>query len=230
MAIFDLALFDILVFDIGPAAAIPPYDWAPALDLDTSTVIAQAMRFMQLAPITRYGVDAEQRPALSDAFDQAMDDCLAASDWTFASVLAVLSPQFAAPLDAAVLPLAYSLPGDCMNIREVHPQNATWRIDGRTLLTDQAAPLVIRYTARVTREDWLPATFRTAVALMIASRLGTRFSNGAIDPVELTELAASTLKQAMREDGIQSASARILPTSDLGYGAGSEDWSLEAVA
>lgn len=234
MPVFDPTLFDLILFDTGAIPIEAPIDWAPPPDLNTSTIIAQAMRFMQLAPITRYSADAEQRPALIDAYDQAMDDCLAAADWTFASVLAVLSAQTAAPLDVAVLPVAYSLPGDCMAVRQVHPCDAVWRIDGMTLLADQDPPLVIRYTARVTREDALPATFRTAVALMIASRLGTRFSNGAVDTAELGELAVRTLKQAMREDAIQSAAARLFPGpgpgSDLGYGTGDGDWSLEAVA
>lgn len=232
MAVFDPTLFDLILFDTGAIPIEAPIDWAPPPDIATSTIIAQAMRFMQLAPITRYAANAEQRPALVDAYEQAMDDCLAGADWTFASVLAVLSAQALAPLDADVLPVAYSLPGDCMAVRTVHPCTAVWRIDGQILLTDQTPPLVIRYTARVTREDVLPATFRTAVALMIASRLGTRFSNGAVDTAELYALAARTLKQAMREDSIQSAAARALPgpTPDLGYGTGEGDWALGAVA
>ena len=208
----------------------PPYDWAPAVDLPASTIIGQALRFMQLAPVARHDPTSELLPALRDAFGDAIDECLAAYDWSFASVLVSLPQAFPALTAESELPTMCMLPGDLVQLREVRPVGTRWRLDGSTLRTSAEAPVTIRYTARITREEALPAAFQTAVALQIALLLGARWAGGAIQPEDLAMLATKTLKQAMRDDTRHASPVRAMPLPDLGYGTADGDWASEAVA
>jgi hypothetical protein len=214
--------------------AAPPFDWQPPLEPDSSAIIGQALRFMRMPPLRRFAPEAELRSAVADAFGTSIDDCLAAADWSFASTLAILSPASPDVVADAALPVIAMLPGDLIRLRQVWPAGARWRIDGSALRADTPAPITIRYTARVTREEVLPASFKTAVALSIAVRLGARWAGGTIDPKGLADMAVLTLKLAMREDSRQAAATRALPAGGLGYGldtgqAGDAgDWALEA--
>ena len=73
----------------------------------------------------------------------------------------------------------------------------------------------------------MPATFKTAVALHIASLLGARWAGATIAADDIAMQAAIMLKQAMREDSRHAATERPQPGGDLGYG-GSDDWAHEA--
>jgi hypothetical protein len=95
---------------------------------------------------------------------------------------------------------------------------------------DAPGRISLRYTARVTRPEALPATYQTALALHIAQRLAGRFAGSGADPETLSYAAAVTLKQAMRDDSRQAAVARWSAEPEgLTYG-GEGDWALEATA
>jgi hypothetical protein len=208
----------------------PPYDWAPALDLASSPIIGQALRFLRLSPVARHDPASELLPALTEAFDLAIDDLLASADWSFASTVATLAPAtIPAPDDA--LPMSAMLPGDLVVLRQVWPATLRWRIDGQVLRHDGPGAVTLRHTARVTRPEVLPAAFQTALALHIALQLAGRFSGSGADPEALAYAAQVTLKQAMRDDSRQAADARWGAGHDGGltYGA-DDDWALEAVA
>lgn len=206
-----------------------PFDWAPPVDLARSSIVGQALRFMRLSPVARHDPTSELLPALAQAFDSAIDELLSAADWSFASVLASLPRAFPALTADADLPTLCMLPGDLVQLREVRPCEARWRIDGATLRTSADAPVIIRYTARITREEALSATFRTAVALRIALLLGARWAGSAVEPEELDYQARQQMKQAMRDDTRHASAARAMPLPDLGYGTPDGDWAMEAV-
>jgi hypothetical protein len=212
--------------------AIPGIDWAPPVDLATSSIIAQALRYMRLPPVARFDASAEVLVALPEAVASAMDDCLAVADWSFASVLVQLPgaalPNGDMPDDG--MPYAYQPPGDMIALRQIMPSCARYRMDKGLLRSDQPAPLTLRYTARVTIEAALPATFRDAVSLHIAARLGARWAGSTVASDDLTGQAAARLLQARRDDARQASPMRALPANDnLGYG-GSDDWATGAVA
>lgn len=228
--IFDVALFDAAIFDTGIVIpADPPYDWAPPLNLAASGIIGQALRFMRLSPIARHDPASDLLPALRDAFEQGIEDLLASCDWSFASTLALL-PPCTLPMGSVsddTLTSTAMLPGDLVRPRQIWPGGARWRIDGRTLRHDAPRAVTLRYTARVTRDEALSATFRTALALHIALRLGGRWAGAGFDPQGVEDAAVTTLKEAMREDALQASRAPWADRGGLVYGHGN-DWALEA--
>lgn len=230
--IFDPLIFDALIFDTGAMPIEPPIDWAPALNLQGSSIIAQALRFMRLAPVARHDPGSELLPALQDAFDITADDLLASADWSFASTVALLPPAALPPVQVieADLPACAMLPGDLIALRQIWPVGTRWRIDGRILRHDAPGAVTIRYTARVTRETALPAAVRTALSLQIALRLAGRWAGSGADPEALENAARLDLKQAMRDDSRQASAAPWAEAEGgLIYG-GEGDWALEATA
>jgi hypothetical protein len=217
-----------------PIPAIPGIDWAPPVDLATSAIIAQALRYMRLPPISMFDPSNPILPALRDAFDLAMDEALGAADWSFASVLAVLAPAGLPIADIAddAMPYAFQAPADAIMLRRVGNAGTAWRMDRGLLRADQPGPLTVRYTARITIEAHLPATFRTAVAMQIAAGLGGQYAGATIAADDLALQAAQTLKQAMREDARHAAAERVFAPANLGYGPDDchDDWAMVARA
>lgn len=177
----------------------------------TSTIAAQAFRLMELAPISSFADDTDQARAAAEQYDVALETCLEACDWSFASVFAGLSELAALPSGAAADPdlvFSYGLPGDCLALREVGDGFTRWRRDRDLVRADQAGPLPVRYTARIEDEDRLPATFRQAVSWRLAAMLAPAWSGTAARVQQLEDGAAQSLRQAMRQDARQASSER----------------------
>lgn len=177
----------------------------------TSTIVSQAFRLMELAPVSSFADDSDQARAAAEQYPVALDMCLEACDWSFASVSVDLPPLAALPAanaDDALMPYAFALPGDCVVAREVGDRWTRWRRDRDLLRADQPPPLPLRYTARITNEAILPATFRTAVSYRLAALLAASWNGTAAKAANLENGALSALKTAMRNDAGQSALAR----------------------
>ena len=189
-----------------------------------STIAAQAFRFMELSPISSYDDDSEQARAASEQYDMAMGHCLEVMDWSFASVLANLPEAVLSPTDAIDpdLPYLYAMPGDLVRLHEVGEIGTKWRRDRQGIRADTPAPLQVRYTAKVTNEAILPATFQTAVALQLALLLAPRWLGTQSKISEIEARAARMLKLAMRQDSQMASSARYDGLADQ------PDWVTEA--
>lgn len=189
-----------------------------------STIVAQAFRYMEASPISSFDDDSEQAQAATEQYTNALHQCLEAADWSFASQLKFLPPLTLPGTVAADpdLPYSYELPGGLLRIHEVGDAFTLWRRDAEALRADHPGPLRIRYTADVTNEAALPATFRDAVSLRLATLLGPRWLTTQSKLAELADRFQRTLKQAMRQDGNNASSSRY----DDGPAGG--DWVSEA--
>lgn len=191
-----------------------------------STIVASAFRYMELSPISSLADDSEEALAAGEQYPSALRECLEASDWSFASRLVFL-PRALLPLTVAAdpdLPYTYALPGDLVRIHEVGDAFAAWRRDMDSLRADHPGPLRLRYTAMISNEAALPATFRDAVALRLACLLGPRWLTTASKLDRLVQLQDRALKMAARQDG-RNASPNRYDDNDAGG-----DWVSEARA
>lgn len=177
-----------------------------------STIAAQAFRLMELSPISSFADDSDQARAAAEQYPVALDMCLEACDWSFASRLASLPEATLDTSEAADadLPYSYRLPGDCVVLREVGALTGreVWRIDDRLLRADVPAPLRIRYTFRVVNEAILPGTFKVAVAHHLAALLAPLWTGSAGKVGRIEEAGVGYLRQAMRNDRQSASSAR----------------------
>lgn len=211
--------------------AIPGPDYELPIDVTTSGIATQAFRFCRLPPPAAYPDQSEQRQAAAQALPDALEACLGAADWSFASTLVHL-PQSVLPagvIDDGRLPVVYRLPGNLLVLREVKPAGTVWRIDRDVLRANGTAPLTIRYTARMTREDRMPATFHLAVSLHMAVLIGARFSGDDLRANNIADHARLTLKDAMRQNA-RTAAAASWRQDDEQMDASHDDWATGAVA
>ena len=191
----------------------------------TSTIVAQAWRFMELSPISSFADDTEQARSAAEQYPNALRECLARADWSFASAIANL-PEAILPATVAEdpdLPYFYQPPGDTVRILEAGEPGTQWRRDRDGLRADTAGPLRIRYTAEITNERILPAAFQTAVALRLAIHLGPRWLGTATKLRDLERRFETELAQARKQDSRSASGARY--DNDL---TDSGDWSQSA--
>lgn len=189
-----------------------------------STILAQAFRLMELAPISSFDDDSEQAQAAAEQYPNAIETCLEANDWSFASVFVNLPPVTPPDTFAADprLPYTYEVPGDLLRIQYVGDGSVHWRKDLHYLRADQPAPLAMRYTAKITNEAALPATFREAVSCKLALLLAPRWLGTANKIQALGDAFNMALRTAMRNDARTASDARYDGMPDQG------DWASEA--
>ena len=193
----------------------------------TSTIVAQAWRFMELAPISSFADDTEQARSAAEQYPNALRECLARADWSFASVVENL-PQATRPQSVAndpELPYFYKPPSGLVRLLEVGDENTVWRLDRDGLRATDPAPLRIRYTGEITNEAILPAAFQAAVALRLALLLGPRWLGTQSKLRTLAQQFETELATAKKQDS-RNASGRRYDNS-LTSG---DDWSLAATS
>jgi hypothetical protein len=199
----------------------------PTLNLATSGIVDQALRFAEVSAISSFGDDSAMARDVAASYATALAECLEAADWSFASTLSTL-PALAVLPDGAVadadLPWLFALPPGLVALREVGNGRTAWRRDDAGIRADEAGPLRVRYTRRIDAEATLPAAFRRAVAARLATLLAPRWGGATGKTQWLEDLVAASLKEAMRGDARQASSLRY----DGGAEAG--DWVAEARA
>jgi hypothetical protein len=191
----------------------------------TSTIVAQAWRFMELSPISSFDDNTEQARSAAEQYPNALRECLARADWSFASTIASL-PEATRPQTVAEdpeLPFFYQPPGDLVRLIEVGEPGTLWRRDRDGLRADAPGPIRIRYTAEITNESILPAAFQTAVALRLAVLLGPRWLGTQTKLRELERRFEAELGNAKKQDSRSASGARY--DNDL---TDSGDWSQSA--
>ena len=197
-----------------------------ALTSSTSSIVAQAFTYLQMGRPTSFDDDDAQAIDANRAYPEAIRICLEACDWSFAS--AVVHPPLMSELPPGMiadddLPFAFTVPGDCITLQEVGDAFTQWRLDRKVLRADQDAPLRLRYTQMLDSEQFMPATFRDAVALRMACLLAARWLTTESKIQDLEARADQTLKEAMRRDGRTASAARA---DDL---SAASDWVSEAL-
>lgn len=172
-----------------------------------SGIVAQAFRLLERTPISSLADDSEEAIAAASQYDVALGSCLADGDWTFASTLASL-PAVDEPSLDPILAHVFQRPADLIRVQDVMPSGVRWRLDADRLRTDCPAPLVIRYTARITVETRLPDLFKTAVSYRLASLLAPRWTASINRADELFEKSEDYIARARRSDRRQASPER----------------------
>lgn len=149
--------------------------------------------------------DTKQARTLAAIFDVKRDAELAANPWTFAIKRALLPASSTPP--AFGWSFAYPLPADYLALVEVGQDWAFYGGDtdmfaietdangSLAILTDQAAPLQVRYISRVTNAGLFPPLFVEA----FACRLAAEICEDLTQSTSKREAAWAERKQALRE-------------------------------
>lgn len=145
-------------------------------------VANRALTKLGAARITSLEDDNKQARAIASCFDDLRDDELRAHRWQFAmkrTSLAALSDapafgynyQYAIPTDFLRIDMVDDKYPAAIMDNYISAEYLEWTLEGNVILTDIAAPLKLRYIARISDPSQWDTNFREALASRIAMEI-----------------------------------------------------------
>lgn len=124
--------------------------------------------------------------------------------WNCCESFALLSAS--APTPIAKFSHGYTLPADCLAVREViDADEDDWKLmKGRRLVINKAGPITIRYTARTVEVAHWDALFASAFAQQLALAIAPELASDATTVTQLREAASDLLEGAFPSDAAES--------------------------
>lgn len=161
------------------------------------SICNRAMQKLGAKRIVDFDEDSVNARECAACFEELRDAELRAHPWAFAAKRAQLAASTDAPAFGPAN--AFPLPEDFLRLLPVDPEYLTneddWRIEGRQILTNDSAPLNIRYVYRVEDANEMDALFRESLASRIAYELCEKLTQSN----QKKEAAAQDYKRAISE-------------------------------
>ena len=148
--------------------------------------------------ITAFTDDSTRARMVNQLYPSARDEVLEAYPWTFAITRVQLNQLAASPLFG--FSYQYQLPSDCLRMLEPSEESATFRVEGRKVLTDEST-LYIRYIKRVVDPSEFTPGFSRAVAAKLASYIAYPITRNHTLSVDMNKLYELRLADAASVDG-----------------------------
>jgi len=126
----------------------------------------RALTFLGAQPITSLEDDTKEARACNRMFEQSRDQVLRSHAWNFAVKRASLAANTTAPIWEYTN--AFDWPSDCLRVIECNTLEE-WAIEGRSIVSNAAAPLEIIYISEVTDPTLFDALFVETYALRLAA-------------------------------------------------------------
>lgn len=164
--------------------------------------------------IISFGDDTEEARAITAAYEPMVEEVLRDHPWNSASTRVKLAELSSAPAFGYLH--QYQLPTDCLRVLEVgHPSNTEfsspwpWVVEGRVLLTDEEAPLPIRYIRRETDPNNWDPLLRSAVAARLAAELAEELTQSNTKKRDQWAMYQEILMRARRADGQEQSDMEV---------------------
>ena len=190
-------------------------------------IVNEALGLLGEPSIVSIDDEIERARTMKALWDGRRDSLIEEHRWGFAMARAEL------PALAGVPPwgfdYAYQMPVDCIRLDQVgewwawdrHGSHGSagpegpWSVEGRTILSNETAPLAIRYIRRVEDPGLFPPLFAEALACKLASWAASRQteSNPKAEAAEARLMRA--LRSARRVNAIQQPAQPMQPSSWL---------------
>lgn len=154
--------------------------------------------------------DTEAARVMRSMWDMTLDTVLASFPWKFAIKRVELPALVDVPLGTEWT-LQYTLPDECLRLVQVgedwvfyNPTTPLFTLEGGVILTNEPAPLFVRYVQRVSNVGLWPSLFGRVMAMQLAADAAEKLttSNTKFDS------AMTALEIAMREARRQNAIER----------------------
>jgi hypothetical protein len=149
--------------------------------------------------------DAPNARSMNAAFERVRDAELRRYDWTFA----IKRDSIAADGDGPVWGgyNRYSLPNDFLRLirDDESGANVDWRIEGLYILTGDAAPLKIKYIARIEDPNFYDPLFAEAFAGRLAMECAKEITDSTSDKESVKDDYKTDIAEARRVGAIEKA-------------------------
>lgn len=152
--------------------------------------------------------DVEAARVMRSLWDFTRDAVLASYPWKFAIKRTSLPALAAAP--AYGWERQFTVPDECLRLVQVGDDYVfytglleTFQLEGGVILTNEAAPLHLRYVQRVTNVGLWPVLFGRVVAMQLAIDACEKLTSSAAKQGVLNEAYAVAVAQARNQSAIE---------------------------
>lgn len=177
-----------------------------ASEVDIANRALQKLGAESIASLTQ---DSENARACNLCYEPIRDAELRAHPWNFAIKRASLAADSTAPefgYDAA-----YTLPSDCLRVLPPDPyvnyNTMDWQIEGRKILTNDGAPLEIRYIKRETDPNQYDSLFIECLSSKIAVELSEKLTQSNSKGAAAREDYVRSIREAKKMNAFENISA-----------------------
>lgn len=172
----------------------------------------RALQHLGARRITSLTQDTPNARECNAVYETVRDRELRRHRWAFAIERTSLPALSTAP--AHGFSRQFQLPTDCLRV--LREANVDWSIEGSKILTDDTAPLDVRYIRQVTDPNAMDVLFREALSAAIAFDLCERITQSNTKKRDLSTIYSDLLAEARRINGIER------PAQDVE----TDDWVL----
>ena len=146
--------------------------------------------------------------AVNDFYTETRDDLLRSHNWNFATKRIKLARESVAP--AFRYDHAYRLPADWIRTVSVHNNDAGTGViefkeenqDNQNVLVSSADDIYLRYIARITDPNRMPADFQRSLSRLLAAAMAIDLTSSNTVRREVEEEAAGLVRRAKSTDSM----------------------------
>jgi len=123
---------------------------------------------------------------------------------------------------------AYQVPPDCARVLSVN-SSAQWRVEGRTILSDESSALIIRYVKVIADPAQWDVRLREIVSSALAVEISDTLSQSASKKQLLIEELRLNMSRAARTDAQEGSTPHMVEddwVTSRNAGSGFEDWAV----
>ena len=177
------------------------------------SICNRALQKLGADRIVSFDEDVTAARECAAAYPSLRDAELRAHPWGFA----IKRTMIAADADAPVFgyDYSYTLPIDFLRLlsNETQAYGFDYKIEGGKILCNEAAPLPLRYIARITDTTVYDELFREALATRIAFELCERITQSNAKGSQLREDYKQAIREARRANALEKVSLDFPETS-----------------
>ena len=164
----------------------------------------KALTYLGSNAITSITDDTVEGRAINRIYEQSRDYCLRDHPWNFAMIRVALAADTTAPVWEYTN--SFPWPSDCLRIIEVNTTEE-WAVEGRSIVSDAAAPLQILYISKITDTSIYDAKFVEAYAMRLASDVAYELTANQTVVAAAENKYISLIQEARLVDAHESSSA-----------------------
>jgi hypothetical protein len=150
--------------------------------------------------------DSRNARACNTAFEPVKLAELRAHPWNFAIKRAELAADATAPEWGRAN--SFTLPSDFVGMAPDYPEdNANdkdWQLEGKKILTNDSAPIYIRYKYNVTDPNEMDSLFREALACRLAAELAEALTQSNVKKSDLKADYKDVISEAKKQNAIEN--------------------------
>jgi hypothetical protein len=177
-------------------------------------ICSLGMQKLGAARIASFDDDSVEARECSACYAYLVDAELRRHPWNFAIARAQLAEDTDTPDFGPAA--QYTLPSGFLRLLPKDPEedidDLDWRIEGQKILTNDSAPLEIRYIQRITDPNLFDPLFVQALACRIAFETAEKITQSAQKKSMVGDAYKDAIREAKRANGIENISR--LPPSD----------------